>query len=210
MTTECHLPERDRDGASGFPANTLYILPILYNIHLTQENSVEVSQITTLYLGWEKTTSTLFIAVGLLGIAAAYVCWQKSGSEIFRWSMYPLAIFASLSLIVGCTIFFRTDAQLASLLALAQSDPSAFFQQELARMSKVNNNWATYKWIELLVIVPSLLILMAFVDKPAWFGLAVATLLVVVPLLVLDVIGERNGLWYVEQLVISRGSISIS
>jgi hypothetical protein len=29
MTTGCHLRERDRDGASGFLANTLFILLIL-------------------------------------------------------------------------------------------------------------------------------------------------------------------------------------
>ncbi len=171
---------------------------------------MEISQFTTLYFGWEKTCSVFFILVGLVGIAAAILCWQKSGHEIIGWAPYPLVIFGSLSLIVGCTIFFRTDAQLSSLLSLAQSDPEMFFRQELERMASVNRNWSIYKWGELFFIVGSLIVIMAYIDRSTLLGLAIATLLIAAPILALDVIGERNGGWYETQLITGRASLSTS
>jgi hypothetical protein len=169
---------------------------------------MEISQFTTLYLGWEKTCSVFFIAVGVVGIAAGILFWQKAGHEILRWAPYPLAVFGTLSLIVGCTIFFRTDAQLSSLLSLAHSIPSTFFQQEIERMARVNRNWSIYKWGELFVIVASLTVIMAYIDRSSLLLLAIAAMLIATPILALDVIGERNGIWYVEQLNTARSSQS--
>lgn len=77
-------------------------------------------------------------------------------------------------------------------------------------MLTVNRNSAIYKWAELLVIAPSLVVLMVFVDRPTWLGLAIAALVIAVPLMVLDVIGERNGLLYFKQLKSARASTSVS
>jgi hypothetical protein len=168
---------------------------------------MEVNQFTALYFSWEKTSALFFIATGLIGITTALFFWQKTGSEILRLAPYPLAIFGSLSLIVGCTIFFRTDAQVGGLLSLVQLDATTYFQQELERITSVNQNWALYKWGELLVIAASLIVIMIFPDKSAPLGLALASIMIAVPLLTLDIIGERNGLWYMAQITSYKGSL---
>lgn len=168
---------------------------------------MEVNQFTALYFSWEKTSALFFIAIGLIGITTALFLWQKIGSEILRLAPYPLVIFASLSLIVGCTIFFRTDAQVSGLLSLVQLDATTYFQQELERITSVNQNWALYKWGELLVIAASLIVIMIFPDKSDLLGLALASIMIAVPLLTLDIIGERNGLWYMAQITSYKGSL---
>lgn len=168
---------------------------------------MEVNQFTALYFSWEKTSSLFFIATGLIGITTALFLWQKTGLEILRLAPYPLIIFGSLSLIVGCTIFFRTDAQVSGLLSLVQLDATIYFQQELERITSVNQNWALYKWGELLVIAASLIVIMIFPDKSDLLGLALASIMIAVPLLTLDIIGERNGLWYMAQITSYKGSL---
>jgi hypothetical protein len=75
-------------------------------------------------------------------------------------------------------------------------------------MARVNRNWSIYKWGELFVIVASLTVIMAYIDRSSLLLLAIAAMLIATPILALDVIGERNGIWYVEQLNTARSSQS--
>jgi hypothetical protein len=168
---------------------------------------MEVNQFTVLYFSWEKMSALFFIAIGLMGVATALFFWQKTASEILRLAPYPLAIFGSLSLIVGCTIFFRTETQVSGLLSLVQLDPTSYFSQELERIASVNQNWALYKWGELVVIVASLVVIMIFPNKSALLGMSLAAIMIAVPLLTLDIIGERNGLWYMAQIKSLKASL---
>ena len=88
-----------------------------------------------------------------------------------------------------------------------QLDATTYFQQELERITSVNQNWALYKWGELLVIAASLIVIMIFPDKSDLLGLALASIMIAVPLLTLDIIGERNGLWYMAQITSYKGSL---
>ena len=96
---------------------------------------------------------------------------------------------------------------MSGLLSLVQLDPTSYFSQELERITSVNQNWALYKWGELVVIVASLVVIMIFPNKSALLGMALAAIMIAVPLLTLDIIGERNGLWYMAQVKAYEASL---
>jgi hypothetical protein len=161
---------------------------------------MEILKIVDTYFGWEKSESVVFLALGLLGIVLGLVFWWYYKSSLLQGAIAPLLFLGLISAIVGGTIFFRTDAQLAALKQTYRQDPGRFFSEEQDRMHKVNRNWAIYMIIELLIILAAVILLFLAYRRDFWAGFAMAALLMASALMVLDVIGERNGRWYAEHL----------
>lgn len=103
------------------------------------------------YFTGEKQESLLFIAVGLLAIAVAVWLWMQG--HRLRFMAVPLIAVAVLQVVVGSTVYLRTDAQVQSLSAQAQSTPAVFRQDEISRMQIVMKNFQIYKTIEMLLLV---------------------------------------------------------
>ena len=164
------------------------------------EKTMETLQIVDTYFGMEKTESVVFLALGALGIGLGLLFWWYHKSSLLQGAIAPLLVLGMISAIVGGTIFFRTDAQVAALKQTYHEDAGRFFTEERARMHKVNRNWAIFKIIELVIILVAVILLFLAYRRDFWAGLAMAALLMASALMVLDVIGERNGRWYAEHL----------
>ena len=161
---------------------------------------METLEIVDTYFGWEKSESAVFLALGFLGIGLGLFFWWYHKSSLLQGAIAPLLILGLISGIVGGTIFFRTDAQVAALKQTYQQDSGRFFTEEQVRMHNVNRNWAIYKIIELVIILAAVILLFLAYRRDFWAGFAMAALLMASALMVLDVIGERNGRWYAEHL----------
>jgi len=161
---------------------------------------MEILEIVDTYFGWEKIESVIFLALGALGISLGLLFWWSQKSSLLLGAIAPLLLLGLISGIVGGTIFFRTDAQVVALKQTYQQDSGRFFKEEQVRMHKVNRNWAIYKIIELVIILAAVILLFFGYRQDFWAGFAIAALLMASALMVLDVIGERNGHWYVEHL----------
>ena len=109
-----------------------------------------VKDMTDYFVG-EKQESVLFILAALMAIGLAL--WLWSHGHRLRWMALPLVVVALMQLVVGVTIFARTDAQLAKLSTQLVSSPAEFKLAETARMQTVMANFKLYKSVELTLLV---------------------------------------------------------
>ena len=96
-------------------------------------NEMHAAVIT--YFAAEKRESLLFMALGFAAIAVSVALW-RIGSP-YRGMGFPLAAIALIQIVVGGTVYFRTDAQVLGLHKQLAGDPAAFVAAELPRMETV-------------------------------------------------------------------------
>ena len=102
------------------------------------------------YFAAEKSESLLFILVGLIAIGVALWLWMDG--HRLKSMAFPLVAIAIIQLLVGSTVFFRTDTQAATLQQQYAAAPAKFKTEETARMQTVMNNFSTYKIIEIALL----------------------------------------------------------
>jgi hypothetical protein len=152
------------------------------------------------YFGQEKSVSVLFLALGLAGIGAGLWFWFLVDLPALDGAIAPLLVLGTISGVVGGTIFFRTDSQVEGLKKTYQQDSGQFLAEEQARIRKVNRNWGIYKLVELVIIVAAVIFPFVFPGRGFWVACSVASIAMAATLLALDIVSERNGRWYEEQL----------
>ncbi len=92
------------------------------------------------YFSAEKNESLLFVLAGVAALVASVWMW-KTGSA-HRGMGYPLVAVGLVQLVVGRSVYLRTDGQVAALAAQRAREPAAFQTAELARMETVEKNLA--------------------------------------------------------------------
>lgn len=98
------------------------------------------------YFAEEKKAAKIGIfGAAIIGGSAAYLTSQ---SDLAKGTGYALFGAAAAGLIVGGTVYFRTDTQLAKLDRLLESSPEEFRKHESARMEKVNSQFRILKIVE--------------------------------------------------------------
>ena len=105
----------------------------------------------TQYFAGEKQESLLFIAVGLIAIGVAV--WLWSNGHRLRYMAIPLVVIALMQLVVGATVYSRTESQVQYLVTQSQSAPAQFKQDEISRMKTVMKNFTLYKTIEMVLLL---------------------------------------------------------
>ncbi len=150
------------------------------------------------YFAGEKQESILFLAVGLLAIGVAVWLWTTD--HRFRLMALPLVVVALMQMVVGFTIYARTDAQVQSLSVLQTNEPVQFQVEEIGRMQTVMANFEIYKTIEILLLVFALT-LIAFASKSdAAVGIGLGLLVQAAFTLALDLFAEARGEAYLNAL----------
>jgi hypothetical protein len=99
------------------------------------------------YFAGEKAGSVLFVAAGATALLAGVAFWLR-GAAVLRGAAIPLVAVAVVHLVVGVTVFARTDGQVRALAAQLERQPAAFKAEESARMAVVNDNFDLYAQIE--------------------------------------------------------------
>lgn len=143
------------------------------------------------YFAGEKQESLLFVAVGLLAICVAI--WLWSNGHRLRFMAAPLVAVALLQLVVGSTVFLRTDSQLQGLVAQSETAPAQFKQDEVSRMQTVMKNFNFYKTVEMILLVLGVG-LIAFLQRfDVAAGIGVGLVLQAALTLALDIFAEARG-----------------
>ena len=152
----------------------------------------------TQYFAGEKQESLLFIAVALVAIGVAVWLWTQG--HRLKFMAVPLVVIALMQLVVGATVYLRTEAQVRQLVTQYQSAPAQFKQDETSRMQTVMKNFKLYKAVEmvLLVIGVGLIALMQRFDVAA--GLGAGLVLQAAFTLALDLFAEARGEDYLGAL----------
>lgn len=157
------------------------------------------------YFHEEKIEALFFLAVGIGAIA--FAAWALLGNDrLFKGMAYPLIAIALIQLVVGGTVFFRTDAQLDELTVLFYKHAPSFVKQELPRMEVVNFWFDVYRWIEIALIIAGAGV-MLFARKGArrlLMGVGLGLVLQSTFMLALDFVAEARADVYTHEIKIIK------
>ena len=152
----------------------------------------------TAYFGGEKQESVLFILAALIAIGLAV--WLWSNGHRLRFMALPLVLVAVMQLVVGVTIFARTDAQLASLSTQWVIAPTQLKQAETERMQTVMANFKMYKTVELVLLLVGACLIGFFSKWDAATGIGIGLVVQAGFTLALDLFAEARGDAYLKVL----------
>jgi hypothetical protein len=150
------------------------------------------------YFAEEKAESVVFVLMGVVAIAVSVWLW-RTGSA-YRGMAYPLIGVALIQLVVGGTVFLRTDGQVAALTEQLGSAPAAYQAAELARMEVVMRSFALYKIIELALFAVGVGLTYAFRHKETLYAVGVGLVVQSSLMLVADLFAEKRGDTYLAQI----------
>ncbi len=154
----------------------------------------------------EKQESLLFLIVGIVAVLLAIVFWFfiKSNPSFFKGAAIPLLAIGLIQIVVGYSVYSRTDKQKAGIAYNIGIEPVSFVKQtELPRMKKVLKRFVIYRWVEIVFIITGLGLIFLFrsnPDKTFWYGFGVALVIQAVIMLGADYFAEQRGKMYTEEL----------
>ncbi|HVG61125.1 MAG TPA: hypothetical protein VNA24_21370 [Hyalangium sp.] len=160
-----------------------------------------VSQMES-YLDAERSESKLFVGMGALSIAGGAVALAASDRDFLRGASLPLMGVGLIQLVVGGSVWWRTEEQKAQLRTLILSDPSRYVSEESARMKQVNDNFVIYRWTEISLLGAGAATAGAgyALDKDFVTGLGVGLAFQSAVMLALDYFAEKRGNEYASQV----------
>jgi energy-converting hydrogenase Eha subunit C len=150
------------------------------------------------YFQAEKAESLLFMLVGLVAIAIAIWLWMHG--HRLKAMAYPLVAIALIQLVVGGSVYFRTDAQVAQLTQQSKSEPKQFQQAETSRMQTVMKNFTLYKGIEMALVLIGMLMILFFQRYDTAAAIGAGLVLQSAFMLCLDMFAEARGQDYLKAL----------
>jgi hypothetical protein len=151
----------------------------------------------------EKQESLLFIIVGVAAIIAAISFYFLLKSSFFKGAALPLLVIGIIELVVGYTVFKRSDDDRIRNVYAYDMNPSELRDKEIPRMKTVNRNFVIYRWVELAFLVTGIILSMKFGQNPGrtfWYGFGIALSLQAGVLLVADYFAEKRALIYTKGL----------
>ena len=154
----------------------------------------------------EKQESLLFLIVGIAAILLAVVFWFfiKSNPSFFKGAAIPLLAIGLIQIVVGYSVYSRTDKQKASIAYNIGMEPVAYVKQtEQPRMKAVMKNFVIYRWVEIAFIITGLILIFLFKsnpDKSFWYGFGVALAIQAIIMLGADYFAEKRGKVYTTEL----------
>lgn len=160
-----------------------------------------VSQMES-YLDAERAESRLFAGMGVLSIAGGAVALGASDRDFLRGASLPLIGVGIIQLVVGGSVWWRTEEQKAQLRTLILSEPSRYVSEESARMRQVNENFVIYRWTEISLLGVGAVTAGAgyTMDKDFVTGLGVGLAFQSAVMLTLDYFAEKRGNEYARQV----------
>lgn len=161
---------------------------------MTSINEMHVAIVT--YFAAEKRSSLLFMAAGIVAISFSVFLWRTS----WRGVVYPLAAIGIIQIVVGSTVYFRTDAQVLELHKKLAADPATYLAVEQPRMEKVQRSFVVYKVLEAVLLAAGILGAFIFRERQALYAASVGLITQTALMLVLEIFAERRGEVYIEQI----------
>lgn len=160
-------------------------------------NRTEFAQSEVLrYFTAERAGSLLFIFAGISAIIVSIFLFRISPT--YRGMVYPLVSIALIQLIVGATVFMRTNKQVISLIQQLNLEPTVFQASEISRMETVMANFRRYKIIEIMLLASGIFLTFALQRRSFLFGVGIGLIIQSAITLILDIFAERRGELYLN------------
>ena len=158
------------------------------------------------YFTAEKQESLLFLIVGIIAVILAVVFWFfiKSNPNFFKGAAIPLLAIGLIQIVVGYSVYSRTDKQKADIAYNIGMEPVSYVKQtELPRMKTVMKNFVIYRWVEIAFIITGLVLIFLFRSNPGksfWYGFGIALAIQALIMLGADYFAEQRGKVYTNEL----------
>lgn len=159
-------------------------------------NEMHVAIIT--YFAAEKRESLLFLMAGAAAIAASVYLWATASP--YRAMAWPLTAVALIQIVVGWTVWARTDGQMKGLHTILNQDKAAYAAAEVPRMEKVRRSFRIYKAIEIALLAAGLAGAFFLQDRMALHAASAGLALQAGLMLVFDLYAESRAEVYAEQI----------
>ncbi len=143
------------------------------------------------YFAGEKRESLFFMAVGFVALTVSVYLW-RTGSP-WRGMAWPLSAIALIQIVVGSTVYFRTDAQVLGLHGQLAADPAAYQAAELPRMEAVRRSFNLYKGIEIALLALGVAGYFLLRDRQTPFAISLGLMAQSALMLAFDLIAERRA-----------------
>lgn len=150
------------------------------------------------YFSAEKQESLIFLAVGLAAIGISVWLWMNG--HRLKSMAYPLVAIALMQMVVGGSIYLRTDTQLSTLSAQLQTNPAALKAEETTRMQTVMSNFSIYKAVEMVLLIVGVGMIAFLQRHDVAAGIGVGLVLQAAFTLTLDIFAEARGADYLTAL----------
>jgi hypothetical protein len=153
------------------------------------------------YFAAEKAEGLFFMCVGVATLGAGLAFWFRRA--FLRGVACPLVAIALIQLLVGGTVYGRTDGQVTALEHQLQTEPRQYRAEELQRMDIVNRNFDRYRNIEMGLLASGIALLAAawWRRRPTLSGVGLGLALQSALMLVLDFFAEARADLYTAQLL---------
>ena len=187
-------------GTSSLPA--LILLSADSFLENTVNTIQQMQQEIASYFLAEKYESLIFVIIGVAAIAFSVWLWTSASSfaATFKAMSYPLVIIGLIQIVVGGTVYWRSDTQIATYSAQVQSAASAYKADEIKRMEVVNKNFTLYKWIEVALLLLAIATTFLVSRNSAWYASAIGLIIQAAVMLVADLFAEHRAYHYLDSI----------
>lgn len=167
------------------------------NIHHLQQTLMQ--QELTRYFLAEKYESLLFVIVGIVAIGCS--AWLWATGHVFKSIGFPLVAVGLIQIVVGGSVYLRSDNQIATLQEQVQSVPAAYKADEIKRMDVVNKNFGIYKIIEIALFLVGVALVFMFPRNDTWYFIGAGLIIQSSFMLSFDLFAEHRAHLYVDYIL---------
>ena len=151
----------------------------------------------------EKQESLLFISIGIIAILLAILGWLYFKTAFWKGASIPFLAIALLQIIVGYTVYSRSDEQRVDMVYSLDMNPDQLTKVELPRMEVVNKNFVIYRWVEIVLVLVGMGLYVYFRENTPqefWKGFGFALCLQALLMLGADYFAEQRAHKYTAAL----------
>lgn len=152
----------------------------------------------TRYFLAEKYESLVFVLVGVVAIGISVWFWLNG--HVFKTLAFPLVAVGIIQIIVGGSVYLRSDDQIATLRKQVQTAPAAYKADEIKRMDVVNRNFIIYKWVEVALFLAGVGLVMMFPRNNTWYFIGAGLIMQSAFMLSADLFAEHRAHLYVDYI----------
>lgn len=151
----------------------------------------------------EKQESMLFLIIGAVAIMLAFVFYFFLKNNFYKGGAIPLLVIGLIQLIVGYTVYARSDEQRIDNVYAFDMNPDKLKNQELPRMKIVNKNFVIYRWVEIIILAVGIALIFCYYgnsSKAFLFGIGITLSIQSALMLGADYFAEKRAKIYTEHL----------
>ena len=155
------------------------------------------------YFFAEKQESLVFLVIGVVAVLIAATFYFLLKNNLYKGAAIPLLIIGIIQVIVGYTVYGRTDGQRIDNVYAFDMNPGKLKNEELPRMEKVSRDFVIYRWLEIAFIAAGMVLIFYFrrnIERSFWLGFGLALALQAAIMLVADHFAEKRATVYTTQL----------